>query len=423
MNQHPTIRTIFVQDGLDEPLQVVLNNATFELEQHDWRDLSPAEQERQVDQYLQALRHRGSRPEQAPHLHLAFARASDEDYYMLRGFNYMLQDGWSSTLLNRDFAAFYEALCRGQELHLEPPRPYREHIAWIQQQDIGRAETFWRKMLNGVAASVAPSIALMGERAPGVSIEHEHLPRAREPFTKEVLPLSITTTTGLQSLARKQQLTLATLLNCAWALLVSRYSECEDVTFGTLVLGRPPTLAGSEFMVGFFNNILPLRVQISPETRLNTWLLDIQARMVELREYEYTPLLKIKEWLGLPETASLFESYVVFENFPRYSYDAVGGKARQDFGIQSTDARKAFVPTEYPLRVEFWPFQRLVMMISGYERYCTSGVAMHLLEEMRKVLEQMVADPTQPLKELLRMIKVGRSSASLLKRQNKNNIV
>ncbi|HJT56493.1 MAG TPA: amino acid adenylation domain-containing protein [Ktedonobacteraceae bacterium] len=408
MNQHPTMRTTFVEHGLDESLQAVHKDATFVLEQHDWRDLSPAEQEKQVDHYLQALRRRGSLPERAPHLHLAFARVSDEDYYMLRGFNYMLQDGWSSTLLNRDFAAFYEALCRGQELHLEPPGLYREYIAWTQQQDLGKAKVFWHKMLDGIAAPVLPSISLMGGSLSNIAQNREHLPHAGEPFTKAVLPLSVTTTTGLQSLARKQQLTLATLLNSAWALLVSRYSESEDVIFGTLVSGRPPTLAGSEYMVGFFNNILPLRVQVSPEARLNSWLLNIQARMVELREYEYTPLLKVKEWLGLPKTASLFESYIVFENFPRYSYDAVGGKARQDFGIQSTDARQAFVPTEYPLRVEFWPFQQLVMMISGYQRYCTADMATHLLEQMRKVLEQMVTNPTQPLKELLRLIQVDR---------------
>ncbi len=406
VNRQPTMRTTFITGGLDEPLQAVQKEATFKLEQYDWRGLSPVEQQQQAEQHLQALRQRGSNLAHVPHLHLAFARISDEDYYMLRGFNYMLQDGWSSTLLNRDFVAFYEALCRNQEPHLDPPYLYREHIDWLQHQDIHAAETFWRKTLAGLSLPTTSPFSQIRQRMPSPpETQHQPFPQAGEPFTKEILSLSIATTTGLQSLARKHQLTLATLLNSAWALLVSSYSERDDITFGMLSSGRPPALVGSEYTVGFFNNILPLRVQLSPETRLSVWLRDIQTRMVELREYEYTPILKIKEWLGLSAPTSLFESYVVFENFPRYSYDAVGGKARQDFGNQSSDARTAFVPTEYPLRIEFWPFQQLVMMVSGYQRYCSPAMAEHLLQQIRFVLEQMLTNPTQSLQELLYLIK------------------
>jgi len=406
VKRHPVMRTTFVSDGLDEPLQVIQKEATLTLEQYDWRDLSQIEQGQQAEQYLQARRRGGSHLERAPHWHLALARLSDEDYYVLRGINYMLQDAWSFMLIDRDFTAFYEALCRKQKPHLEQPRPYRDHIAWVQRQDLDKTEMFWRKTLDGLSTPtpIRSSLPLVKGSAPVAPETHDHFPHAGEPYTKEVLSLSVATTTGLKSLARKQQLTLAPLVISAWALLVSHYSGREDVIFGMLSSGRPPTLAGSEYMVGFFNNILPLRVQLSPKAHLDSWLLDIQARMVELREYEYMPLLKIKEWLGWSATSSIFESYVVVENFPGYSYDAVGGKARQDFGIQSTDARKAFVPTEYPLRIEFWPFQQLIMMISGYQHYCSSDLAMLLLQQMRMILEQMLASPTQPLQELLDLI-------------------
>jgi hypothetical protein len=306
----------------------------------------------------------------------------------------MLLDGWSSTLRGRDFAAFYEALCRGQDLQLESPRLYRDHIAWLQQQDLAKAEAFWRKTLKGFTVST-----------PLVGQIDQQRPHAGDPFVKEVLPLTAATTTALQSLARKQQLTLATLFNSAWALVVSRAGGQEDVVFGHLSSGRSPALAGSEYMVGFFNNILPLRIQISAEARLLDWLKYVQSQMVELREYEYSPLLQIKEWIGVSAAAPLFESYVVFENFPAYGYKGVGEKTLQDFGIQFSDNRRSFVPTEYPLRIEFWPFQQLTMMVSSYQGYCTTSMAFRLLRRLKTILEGMVANPTQSLRELLETVR------------------
>jgi acyl-CoA synthetase (AMP-forming)/AMP-acid ligase II/SAM-dependent methyltransferase/aryl carrier-like protein len=395
VDQHPTIRTVFLWEGLDEPLQVVLRQATLQVEHYDWRHLSPGEQEEQKEEYFEALQRQGCELTRAPHMRIALAQVTDEDYYQFFGFNYMLMDGWSSTLRERDFVAFYEALCRGQELHLEPPRPQRDYIAWLQQQDLAGAEAFWRGTLKGFTRSMP----LVGQ----TSLDP---PRVGDPFVKEILLLSAVTTTALQSLARRKQLTLATLLNGAWALIVSRISGQEDVVFGHLCSGRPP-LVGSEYMMGFFNNILPLRVQVPPEASLLTWLKQLQAQMVELRDYEYSPLMQVKDWIGLPDADPLFESYVVFENFPLYNYEAVGGKMRQDFGIISSDPRRIHVPTEYPFRIEFWPFQQLTMMVSGYERYCPASTALWLLQQLKTVLEGMVAHPTQQLRELLRLIEIA----------------
>jgi surfactin family lipopeptide synthetase C len=141
-----------------------------------------------------------------------------------------------------------------------------------------------------------------------------------------MLTLSAVTTTALQALARKQQLTLATLLNAAWTLLLSHYSGREEVLYGCFCAGRPPTLPGSEYIVGFFPNILPLRVQVPAEAQLISWLKQLQMQLVELREFDYTPLMSIKKWLGLPEEAPPFQSYLVVVEYPLFAYGGVGEK-------------------------------------------------------------------------------------------------
>lgn len=292
VDQHTTMRTAFVWEGLEEPLQIVFKHVTMEVAVHDWRGLSPSEQDEQKATYFRMLRLRGNQYAQAPHIQVILAQITDEDYYQFFGFNYMLMDGWSLTLRDRDFVAFYEALCRGQRLSLEQPHPYRDYLAWLQQQDLGKAEVFWRKTLAGFI----PSTSLAPSTSPSA-------PQAGDPFVKEVLTLSAVTLAALQALARKQQLTLATLLNAAWVLVVRSYSERDEVLFGNFCAGRPPTMPGSEYIVGFFPNILPLRIRIPAEAPLMTWLKALQVQMVELREFDYTPLMSIKKWMGLPATS------------------------------------------------------------------------------------------------------------------------
>ena len=135
-------------------------------------------------------------------------------------------------------------------------------------------------------------------------------------FRDHTFHLSAATTAALQTFARQQQLTLNTLVQGAWALLLSRYSGEQDVVFGVTVSGRPATLAGVEAMVGLFINTLPLRVQDNPTQPLLSWLHALQTRQAEARQYDYTPLVQIQNWSEVPRGHALFESLLVFENYP-----------------------------------------------------------------------------------------------------------
>jgi non-ribosomal peptide synthetase component F len=193
------------------------------------------------------------------------------------------------------------------------------------------------------------------------------------------------------------------MLYGAWALLVHHYSGAQDIVMGSLSSGRPPALPQVEYMIGFFNNILPLRIKVDEGAPLVRWLAEVQATMLEIRDYEHTPLLELKDWLGLSRRALPFESYVVFENFPEYGYDAlqVSTSARQSGAAQHHPAsRQTFVPTEYPLRVEFWPYRPLVMKLSCYRHYFDDRALRELLTHMNAILEAMVQNPLRRLGDL-----------------------
>src|SRR5262249_9591351 len=255
VDRHPVLRTSFHWENLEKPLQVVHRHVQVPLDQIDCRGLTPAEQEERLQTYLQENRRRGFGLTQVPLLRLGLIRLAEESYQYVWSHHHLLWDGWSGPLILKEFLAFYEALRRGQNLNLKPPRPFRDYILWLQKQDLNQAEAFWRKTLEGFTAPTP----LVIDRLPG---DRNGQPERAE---EQHVQLSAELTADLQMLARKHQLTLNTLMQGAWSLLLGRYSGQESVVFGTSVSGRPAGLAGVESMVGLFINTLPVRVHVREE--------------------------------------------------------------------------------------------------------------------------------------------------------------
>src|SRR5262249_41114100 len=160
----------------------------------------------------------------------------------------------------------YIGFCQSRNTRLNQGRPYRYYIAWLQQQDQAAAEGFWRQSFKGFTAPTPLSVDREIGSAPGLE----------ERYGDERIRLSTPTMAALQNLARSQKLTLNTVVQGVWAILLSRYSGGEDIVFGNVVSGRPADLTGVESMIGLFINTLPVRVDVSPEASLLPWLRQLQ---------------------------------------------------------------------------------------------------------------------------------------------------
>ena len=194
-------------------------------------------------------------------------------------------------------------------------------------------------------------------------------------------------TAMLQALGRSQRLTLSTLIQGAWALLLSRYSGRSDVLFGVTVSGRPPELPGVESMVGMFINSLPLRVAVVEEAYLVPWLRELQATMIELRRFEAIPLSHIQAWSEVPPGMPLFESIVIVQNLP---FVASLQERADRLGIESP---RYLERTHYPLAVTVVPGTELGIKISfDSDRFDPSAID-RMLGHLRHVLEAMAVDP------------------------------
>jgi amino acid adenylation domain-containing protein len=382
VERHPMLRTCFLWKNLKEPVQAVRKQAALSWRQMDWRSLSASAQQQQLETFLKGDREQGFDLTSAPLIRIALAQLETDTFQFILSHHHLVLDGWSLAIVLEEVFAFYQAFSQGEELHLKRPRPYRDYIAWLHQQDLSAAESFWRQTLKGFAV---PTAIARGNIVAGHRLENSG---------EQQVIFSATATAALQSAARKHQLTLNTLVQAAWALLLSRYSGEEDVVFGTVVSGRPPELMGAESVVGLFVNPLPVRVKFDPQDSILSCLKQLQAQQFEARQYEYSPLIEVQGWSEVPRSLPLFESLVVFENYPS---DASLQEKIQNLKVENI---RSLETTNYPLTVMAMPGAELTLKII-FDRNCFEDSAIaRMLGHLQTLLEGMTANPEQKLSEL-----------------------
>jgi non-ribosomal peptide synthetase component F len=394
LNRHPILRTAFLWEGLKEPVQVVQRQVEIPLAQQDWRDLSGTEQQARLAAFLMEEQTRGFDLSKAPLIRVALLRtasAPDGDagadaYEFVWTHHHILLDGWSIPLLLQEIFAAYETFRQGQTPQLPAPRPFRDYIVWLKRQNMADAERFWRDALKGFYAPTPIMVDQLPQPGAAQRSGHAEL---------EVnLPQALTAL--LQTTARRYQVTLNTLVQGAWALLLSRYSGEPDVLFGATVSGRPAELKGAETMMGLFINTLPVRVQIPPETSVGAWLQTLQAQQAELRQYEYTPLMQVQGWSDVPGGVPLFESILVFENFP---IDAALGGAGAGENGSSLQVRNVHTTshTNYPLTIVAVPDREMLLKIAYDRELFADDTIERMMGHLQTLLSNMAGDPEQPV--------------------------
>ncbi|WP_164018691.1 non-ribosomal peptide synthetase [Pyxidicoccus trucidator] len=382
LERHGALRASFAWDDVDEPLQILHREVALPLESLDWRQLDEGTQRKTLDAYLEADRGRGFELDKAPLMRLALARLGEARHVFIWSCHHLLTDGWSLGLLLRECLAAYQALSAGRTPAPAPVRPYRDYIAWVKQQPREAAERYWRERLRGFTSPTPVPFA----RASKVGEAARH--------GRRVASLSRELSERLRDLARENALTLNTVFQGAWALLLSRYTGEHDVVFGATVSGRPVTLPGAEAMVGMFINTLPVRVRVEPDAALLPWLQRLQTAQAECQQYEYSSLMEVQGWSELPRGQQLFDTLLVFENFPRTLAE---GSHLGRLGIGDIEVLDY---TNFALDLDVLPGPELTLLATfDLHRLEESRVA-RLLSHLLHLLAQLVARPDVPLRAL-----------------------
>ncbi|KFA88774.1 peptide synthetase [Archangium violaceum Cb vi76] len=378
VERHSALRMDFQWAGLDEPMQVVRARVEPPWNELDWRGVPAEEQVRGLESFLREDRARGFELTRAPLMRFTLIRLGEQAHRFIWSFHHLLLDGWSLARVLSEVLEAYAALVRGEAWR--PPRAldFRTYIGWLRRRRPDRDEAFWRELLAGVdAPTPLPGAGDSG----GVSGAGE----------REAV-LDARTTAAFQDFARRHGLTPSTVVHGAWALLLSRYGAGEDVVFGTTLSGRPPELPGIEKAVGLFIHSLPVRVRLRSGEELVPWLRELQARLVELAQRDNVSLARLQGWSEVPRGTPLFESLLVFENYPIDAAALERGVA----GLSLGDFRP-FERTHYPLTAVATPGRELHLKLLYRSERVSADTAARLLAHWWSLLEEMVSAPERRL--------------------------
>ncbi|ERN42084.1 non-ribosomal peptide synthase domain protein/amino acid adenylation domain protein [Rubidibacter lacunae KORDI 51-2] len=308
--RHPSLRTAFVWEGLDEPLQYVMPQVELPWTTVDLSELSADSLEERLQAIRFEERARGYALERAPLMRLTLIRLQTNLYELIWSFHHLILDGWSLAQVLKMVSQDYVALAAGSAGSIPAPRPYRDYIEWLTHQDRSEALAYWQQYLARFARPTSMPTRSTAAPATGSRAEQKHGYACLE------RTLSADTATALQNLTGRSRLTLNTLVQGAWSLLLSHVTGEVDLVFGATGSGRPPNLSGAEEMVGVFINTLPVRIRIDPEQTLSAWLQHLQEQQITSRQYDFSSLAQIQRVSNIPQGTPLFENLIVFENFP-----------------------------------------------------------------------------------------------------------
>ncbi|GGR87730.1 hypothetical protein GCM10010252_28150 [Streptomyces aureoverticillatus] len=372
---NPVLRTRLEWQETAEPLQVVQRRATVPVTHHDWTTWPAERRDQEMDRLLAADRAAGVDLGAAPLMRLTLIRLAPERVRMVWTFHHVLLDGWSAAQVFDEVCERYAALTGGRRPEVPDRAPFADYLGWLAGQDTERAERYWRTALAGFSAPTP----LPRDRWPA---EAHHASSSGS--VRVTLDAGVTARLG--ETAQQAGLTVNTMLQGAWALLLSRYGGGDDVVFGTTVSGRPADLPGVTSMVGLFINTLPTRAHVDGQRRLLDWLGELQAAQSESRRHDFVSLAQMQTWSDIPGGTSLFDSIVVFENYP---FDA-GALARHGLAVEQ---ERDLEPTNYPLTVMISPGERLSVEL-GYDPHCfEESTARSLADQLLHTLHEL-ADAT-----------------------------
>ncbi|TDJ74246.1 amino acid adenylation domain-containing protein [Pseudomonas putida] len=369
IGRHTALRSAFLaSDGeLEEPLQLVLATVTAPVGVLDWSRREITEQA--LAELAQAERDKGFDLARPPLQRLLLVDLGQGMHQLIWTSHHILMDGWSTAQLVNEVLQAYQ----GQAPE-RPAQPFRHYLAWLQAQDDAASERFWRHYLAELEQPTLLAGAVgRGHYGHGFAQWHCAFGAARSE--------------QLQALAKDAGVTLNTLIQAAWLVLLQRHAGQPTVCVGATVAGRPHDLAGAQDMLGLFINTLPLIQTVPSALSLGQWLQQLQACNLSLREHQHTPLYQLQSWAGQGGQA-LFDSLIVFENFP--VDQALRERSSAELRLSQVHNSEA---SHYPLTLTVHAGAALEIVF-GYRREAFDAPQVQALQvQLLHLLDQMLATP------------------------------
>ena len=377
LQRHDALRALFVHQGVDRPLQVILRQRDLPFHYEDLRRIAPDEQNERIAQFRQMDWVRGFDLSRDVLMRLAVLQTSGHRFTAVLSVHHILVDGWCLAPLFGEMATTYRALSRGSQPALPDPTRYASFIRWLDNYDREASRMFWETYLRGFARPTG--LPRLANRERGEVPERHRL----------VGELPAEDTAQLNRVVAGRRVTLSSMLRAAWSLLLAKYNASDDVVFGVVVSGRPPDLPGVEHMIGMFINTVPLRIRIEPELSFAAFARKLQDDWRQLEGHHYASLADVQSLSALG--GDLLDHTLVVQNYPMA--DGLRQIERELDGLFTIPDVDIVEQANYPLMIDATPGDRLRIEFSYDPSVHDDRLINAVKEQMLDILLTFAATP------------------------------
>ncbi|MGG1642432.1 non-ribosomal peptide synthase/polyketide synthase [Paenibacillus sp. NRS-1782] len=385
VQRHAILRTSFYNNIGDVPLQVVIKQRLIPLHYVDLRAATLQEQEAQIKAYTAEDMAKGFSLSEDPLMRVTVLQ-TEQSSLVLWSFHHIVMDGWCIPIITQELFDYYSAMRQQVQPVLPPAQPYSRYIEWLDAQDDEEASTYWSQYLKDYDGNtVLPEGKTKSQAKEAGYVLNEH-----------VLHLGASLTDKMDVVAKRNHVTVNTLMQTAWGLILQRYNASSDVVFGGVVSGRPAEIAGIENMVGLFINTVPIRVQSSKDEAFVEVMKRTQAQSLAGRAYDTYPLYEIQG--KTTQKQDLISHIMIFENYPLDEQVEQSGNQHED-NLEVANFTM-FEQTNYDFNLVVIPGEDIRVCIRYnalvYEQESIARIGGHLMQ----MLDQVATRPQATIEEL-----------------------
>ncbi|NER13684.1 hypothetical protein GWK08_09560 [Leptobacterium flavescens] len=377
IKRHQVLRTTVHWKNIEKPVQLVHPEKSMNWRYLDWKTYSKEKKEEELSKLKATDREAGTDFEQGPLLNITLIEMEKDVFCLLWPCHHLLLDGWSSNNILKDVFAYYQAFSEDKAPVLEALPSYKSYLNWTKTHDSSEAREFWEKTFSGFGQA-------------NLFDKRESKTEIKDAISDEI-QLSEEDTNKLYSLARQLKITPNSLIQGLWTLLLSRYFESEDITYGTTVSGRSANFPNIELLSGMFMNVQAVRILINGNDTVSGWLKTIQDQQQQARKHEHITMDEVMSWIDRPAALPLFDSLLIFENFPWE--DSQGGE------LEISDFKSGLTST-YPLTLVVVPGKHTKFKLLTFSEIIKPSSVKWFLKELTTLLHALAADKDLTLEGL-----------------------
>ncbi|MDU0073343.1 condensation domain-containing protein, partial [Bacillus sp. IG6] len=379
MKRHEILRASFTYK-LEEPLHVIIKDRKIKFEYRDIRDQH--NQDDVLRKFLQEDKQKGFDLAKETLMRACLIRRDEDSYQLIWTYHHILLDGWCLGIILDELFTIYEKKRKGKRHQLEDPRPYSDYIKWLESQDKEEAKEYWKQYLEGCdQKTMIPKLST-----------HSGAPQPKR--KEKLIECSEKLTNGLLKLANRNRVTINTVLQSIWGVILARYNNSEDVVFGTVVSGRDAEVEGIEKMVGVFINTIPTRIRLERDMSFKDVLRKTQSDALESNRYNYLNLAEVQSLSELKH--DLIDHVMVFEN---YAVDQKAFEQRNDLGFEMENVGGE-EQTNYSFSISAGLDGRLKLLLIYDENVYGEEIINNIERHIIAVAEQVAEHDEKTLSEI-----------------------